>query len=443
MESEAEAYIDNNDVAPLVKDEPGSSKRWKSTKGVIGCILVFLSIFIVCSSIIIWYFSQYNNGLLGHTLKVMALNVWGVPATFGSLDKEERMKAIGEYIQRREYDVYLIEELWMRPDHATIKSMIPQGDQVSFTSPIEARKGNVRWLREVGDFVLKGDEVCVLEGRSDSVTLASEEDGVLSHKFVAEGEVVAPNKNLYNITVGGYVMTEVGQLATSFCDGRAAPDFCSGLAVVSRFPFKEIEFMGYSDHGDAFWNDGEYFARKGLGRVRIEPYRNLTVDLFLTHTCASDYNYYYRQRQVNELVSHLLKKRKDGTDADFTVLGGDFNVDPRMNETSFNSVKYIMVNAIEDYFHAIQEWLKPERATYANPSNTYSNGSSPVLYDYIFHKAKGKNLIWTDLFQIPFLKTLLGTSNNENKTVSFSDHEAVTSHLRLYKYNPVDWAKDS
>ena len=57
-------------------------------------------------------------------------------------------------------------------------------------------------------------------------------------------------------------MTEVGQLATSFCDGRAAPDFCSGLAVVSRFPFKEIEFMGYTDHGDAFWNDGEYFARK-------------------------------------------------------------------------------------------------------------------------------------------------------------------------------------
>ena len=57
---------------------------------------------------------------------------------------------------------------------------------------------------------------------------------------------------------------------------------------------------------------------------------------------------------MNELVSHILKKRKDGTDADFTVLGGDFNVDPRMNETSFNSVKYIMVNAIEDYFHAIQ-----------------------------------------------------------------------------------------
>ena len=55
----------------------------------------------------------------------MALNTWGMPATFGAQDKTLRMQAIGELIQKQEYDIYLLEELWMRPDHAHIKSLLP------------------------------------------------------------------------------------------------------------------------------------------------------------------------------------------------------------------------------------------------------------------------------------------------------------------------------
>ena len=58
-------------------------------------------------------------------LRVMALNTWGMPATFGSQDKELRMQAIGEHIARGEHDLYLLSELWMRPDHNTIKSLLP------------------------------------------------------------------------------------------------------------------------------------------------------------------------------------------------------------------------------------------------------------------------------------------------------------------------------
>ena len=61
-------------------------------------------------------------------LKVMSLNTWGMPHTFGSQDKELRMEAIGNHINKGEYDVYLLEELWMRPDHNKIKSLIPEGD---------------------------------------------------------------------------------------------------------------------------------------------------------------------------------------------------------------------------------------------------------------------------------------------------------------------------
>ena len=34
-------------------------------------------------------------------------------------------------------------------------------------------------------------------------------------------------------------MTKVGDLASS-CDGVAGPDGCSGLAIVSRYPFIEV-----------------------------------------------------------------------------------------------------------------------------------------------------------------------------------------------------------
>jgi endonuclease/exonuclease/phosphatase family metal-dependent hydrolase len=231
-------------------------------------------------------------------------------------------------------------------------------------------------------------------------------------------------------------MTEVGQLAaSSICDGRVLPTDCSGLAIVSRFPILEHEFHTYDYRGDIWWLDGEYLARKGVGRVRVEPYRDMIVDVFVTHTAAEDYNRYYREKQVNQLLGLVQR-----SDADFVILGGDFNVDPRMKESSFLDIEQIMINSIDEFFKKIALWLNPKRATYGNPNNTYSNNYSPVTYDYIFHKANKQNMIWTDFFDVPFLKTFnhLAGKNHTLCTnlseISLSDHEAVTSHLVLWKY---------
>ena len=148
---------------------------------------------------------------------MMALNTWGMPASLGAYDKSLRMEAIGKLIQKKEYDVYLLEELWMRPDHRKIRGLIPSE----------------------------------------------------------------------------YSMTTVDQLNNphqmTACDGSIGPDGCSGLAIVSRHKFtqvdiiwfdftfifsffifllivyiftSQVEFFPYSDHGDLWWKDGEYFARK-------------------------------------------------------------------------------------------------------------------------------------------------------------------------------------
>jgi len=336
-------------------EETSSGRKKKN----ICCILVFLiGVAALTAAILIAYF-LYFKYVIG--LKVLALNVWGMPAKVGSEDKELRMKAIGNFIQKKEYDVYLLAELWMRPDHETIRKLLPEG----------------------------------------------------------------------------YYMSEVGDFALSTCDGRALPSFCSGLAIVSRFPFIEKEFLEYSYHGDILKPDGEYWARKGAGRARVEPHPGFLVDLLVTHTCAvgpSYSNAYYREHQVAELVGWV-----DKSNADFVILGGDFNTDPKDKETSYHNLKTAMISSMEEFFLDIKEWLCPKRATYGNPKNTYSYMYDPVLYDYIWHKSKRSNMIWTNFFDVPFLTALKYSSDSnssENGTsveVSFSDHEAVTSSLFLWK----------
>jgi len=353
---------DSSENQPLLLEE--ATPRWRKRTSLL-CIVIFIFGCVALAAAItagyLLYVRKYAIGI-----KVMALNTWGMPKTFGSVDKELRMVAIGKHLQKKEHDVYLFSELWMRPDHNKVKSLLPED----------------------------------------------------------------------------YFMTEVDQFSHGSgllpgCDGRIGPDGCSGLAIVSRFPIIETEFMGYSDHGDAWWADGEYLARKGVGRIRVEPVNGTLVDFYVTHTCASDYNYYYRQRQVKELVKFVEKST-----ADFVILGGDFNVDPHVNanETTYHDVSKLMTNSMEEFFKVITEWLVPKRSTYANPRNTYSaNLQGPVLYDYIFHKGNGNNSIWTNFFDVPFLKwAKFGNNKTEgglgaSKEMSFSDHEAVTASLLLWK----------
>ena len=55
----------------------------------------------------------------------MSLNVWGMLTILGVPYKASRINAIAEEISKGEYDIYLLEELWMKPDHDAIHSKIP------------------------------------------------------------------------------------------------------------------------------------------------------------------------------------------------------------------------------------------------------------------------------------------------------------------------------
>eukprot|EP00092_Neocalanus_flemingeri_P008768 GFUD01009441.1.p1 GENE.GFUD01009441.1~~GFUD01009441.1.p1 ORF type:complete len:364 (+),score=71.49 GFUD01009441.1:178-1269(+) len=355
-EIENEPLLPNTEQDVEIKSVTPLESYW-NRKTTLFCLIVFtLGLFFLVSAIVISYLLYFQHVL---TLKILALNVWGMPARLGSQDKELRIKAIGDFIQQGDYDLYLLSELWMRPDHQTIQTLLPDG----------------------------------------------------------------------------YFITTVEDLAISGCDGVVLPRDCSGLAIVSKFPFVEKEFIPYKERGDWKKLDGEFWAQKGAGRVRIEPYKNFIADIFVTHTCAVGTTYtnaYYRQKQIQQLAQNVMKSK-----ADFIIVGGDFNTDPRDKETSYHTLQSILVNSIAEFFVKISEWLCPKRATYGNPQNAYSNMYEPVLYDYLWHKATGKNMIWTNYFHIPFLKTekiVESKTNTSVSDISFSDHEAVTSNLLLWKH---------
>ena len=66
-----------------------------------------------------------------------------------------------------------------------------------------------------------------------------------------------------------YICLQFRGLASAACDGRVLISKCSGLAVVSRYPFTQIEFNEYTWKG-SIW-DGEAFAGKGIGRSAFHP----------------------------------------------------------------------------------------------------------------------------------------------------------------------------
>jgi len=233
----------------------------------------------------------------------------------------------------------------------------------------------------------------------------------------------------------GLHMTGFRQLASGACDGRVLITECSGLAIISAYPLKEIEFHEYTWKGK-IW-DGEALAGKGVGRVRIEPKPNTTVDVFVTHTIADGTTMYnetwYRIKQAEELVESYLKK----STADAIILGGDFNAPPILKEGEpYFIIQKFMQNACEELFRQLKEWLAPKFATYANQRNSFSGGQyDPVTYDYIFHRSMNPwTQVWANWFELPFLQTNI-TETQKEVFITLSDHEPVISTIYVKKFS--------
>ena len=214
-------------------------------------------------------------------------------------------------------------------------------------------------------------------------------------------------------------MTTVNALSSVACDGIAAPEFCSGLAIISKHPIKHTAFAGFSDHGDLFW-DYEYFLRRGVATVRLEPAPGYSVDVVLTSLASLDYNHWYRESQTAELLKLL-----NHSEAGHLIMAGDLNVDPSDHERTYNAVSSTLVDSFREFYKDDPSKLTDKNfSTLGNPENTYTEkDQSAVIYDYIFYKDKGIAL--TD-FKVLNLKT-------KKEELSVSDHQALSAKFTLTK----------
>ena len=237
----------------------------------------------------------------------------------------------------------------------------------------------------------------------------------------------------------GLFMTEIADFSLPSCDGFISPWDCSGLAIVSRYPFLETEFVPFTETGDWSSLDGEFWAQKGAGRVRIEPSEGFITDVFVTHTCADGPSYsneYYRQKQA-EQVSQEVK----ASDADFVIVGGDLNAIQASKETTYSELERVLINSFHGPLVTLTKYHSSDKATYGNPHNSYSWRSQPAVYDYIWYRARQGNIIWSTFTDVLVIKTeKYDTADNhdrydttENHEISLSDHEAVIVYLNMLK----------
>jgi len=296
------------------------------------------------------------EGLTTVEIKVLAYNVWGMPRQLGGQQKSLRMpklaKMLREGCQRKDYDIVLLSELWMKHDHEIIKQ---------------------------------------------------------------------------EMTEGGLYMTEWGQF-----NCFASPGGSSGLAIVSRMPLSEIDPLFFKTHGHLIATDGEWAARKGACRVRLNLH-GLKIDAIVTHLIGDtfdsggeDVNEKKRQKQAKELMD-FANSRSPSTKADLVILGGDLNLQP-------SHASYQIIMSQEHGFkdtNILKEDQHEQIVTFGHPENTYTGKKAdPMTLDYIFVKSTSEKAEIIAMEQA-VKETEFQFKDMEMETKSMSDHSPVLAKITI------------
>jgi len=221
----------------------------------------------------------------------------------------------------------------------------------------------------------------------------------------------------------------------SGCYGYLLPLGCSGLSILSRYPFESVDFTPFGVRG-SFWSfDGEIFVQKGLGQARIRWHDGLKIDLFTTHLVS----YTEHPNRDNNLVRYMQTletvKLIDRSDADVKIFAGDANAMPYYGKRQpYSLLTSLMTDSLVDRYPeaSLHHWF----ATYGNHHNTYSSGDDAVRIDYLMYWAAPQVAMCTANFTMP----MYTTKNRDGHVVSLSDHEALSGEFlierRPYKKPP-------
>jgi len=185
----------------------------------------------------------------------------------------------------------------------------------------------------------------------------------------------------------GFHITSWDLVNTAFSPGGSA-----GLAIISRFPFLEVEpmFFGAGVRGHLAALDGEVVSRKGALRAKID-FNGHLVDVVATHligeiltgdpNCENDrdVNENHRQGQTKELLRFI---ESSCCNSDLVLLAGDFNFDK-----THESYQLVTSANFEDTGSREED----KRSTWGHPDNKSGN-SPPHLLDYVFVRSNQEQI---------------------------------------------------
>lgn len=203
----------------------------------------------------------------------------------------------------------------------------------------------------------------------------------------------------------------------------------SGLALFSVHPIEEVTYMSYALNGHpGKIFDGDWFANKGVGHVRLRlTHIGTTMDVFTTHliadyTASTGYDRYGVQRmtQLYELL-RFARSYRDPKGAGALILG-DLNMEP-------GTWAWQALVPNQETFISVYEGLTAEQrpCTCNCPLNAYRKARErPTTIDHILYTPKGMILLNTVL---AFTGELSSGGNQGYK--SYSDHFGIASTFRL------------
>ena len=211
----------------------------------------------------------------------------------------------------------------------------------------------------------------------------------------------------------------------SGCSGYLLPIGCSGLTILSRHPFLEVDFTPFKLRG-SFWSfDGEIFVHKGLGRARIDV-QGIKIDLFTTHLVSYTVNPNRENRRVRYKQTHETVKYIAQSNADVKIFSGDVNALPLQGpDQPYTILTSLMTDALVDKYPNASS--HPWFATFGNHHNTYTHDSLPERIDYLMYWAAPHVAMKTVNFTMPMFNTI----NKEGQVVSLSDHEALQADFLI------------
>ena len=313
-------------------------------------------------------YNYYWKDVVG--IRVMSFNTWGIPAKFGSRDKEKRMDKIGEVLAWGEYDIILLEELWTQADHDTIKRAV---------------SGSYH-MTEYGDF--------------NSLILPSPA-GCSGLAIISRWKFIQSNFTKF---------TKQGDLGHILSDGEWLAGKGVGRAQVSPRPGIVVEVMVTHTISE----DGNYLIREHQADEIVEHIENSKADFVIL---GGDFNasplmdidktYEKVKAVMTDVFQEIMANLKAWFKEEFATFAN-----PR------NTYKDIIPNqkpVIYDYIFHKKKVSFPK-----------SHCIAPLKFVF---QTDDIGMIWAKWFYLPFLNGL----SAENNTISLSDHEPVTSHLYLWK----------